>query len=105
MPPKSAREAVVRANRDRFRSVVDPLFNGHLSNAARVLGLPFSTVQAYYQHGPRRMSRDFVATLEVAERWRDEHLVKLRRLDWEADYSARKRAVLLSALASEVRRG
>ena len=50
--------------RRRFQEAIDWGFDGNLSLAARVLNMPFSTVQQYYQRGPRRVSPAVVKKID-----------------------------------------
>ena len=55
MPRKPLPKKKLAKLKRRFRELVDWAFNGNLSLAARMLEMPFSTVQQYYQKGPRRI--------------------------------------------------
>ena len=55
MPPQPLPKKTLSRLRRRFRELVDWAFDGNLSLASRVLEMPFSTVQRYYQSGPRRI--------------------------------------------------
>ena len=46
----------IRSLRLRFRLFIDEAFDGNLSMASRELKVPFTTVQRYYQVGPRQIS-------------------------------------------------
>lgn len=55
MPRKQLPRKKLAKLKRRFRELVDWAFNGNLSLAAQMLDMPFSTVQKYYQEGPRRI--------------------------------------------------
>lgn len=57
MPPKAVPKKRVALLRRRFRKLIEWAFDENLSLAARALGMPVSTVQQYYQAGPRRISK------------------------------------------------
>ena len=48
----------------RFRQLVDWAFDGNLSLASKALGMPFSTVQQYYQAGPKRISAAALSAID-----------------------------------------
>ena len=54
MPPKPLPKRALSEMRRRFRELIDWAFDGNLSMASRHLQMPFSTVQQYYDKGPRR---------------------------------------------------
>ena len=64
MPPKPLSKKRLTSLRRRFRDLIDWAFDGNLSLASRVLGMPFSTVQQYYQQGPRRMSAKTLSAID-----------------------------------------
>ena len=55
MARKALSLAKLKQLKRRFRAMVDFSFNGNLTFAADTLEMPFSTVQQYYQRGPRRI--------------------------------------------------
>lgn len=66
MPPKALPKKQLTALKRRFREIVDWVFDGNLTLASRRLDLPFSTVQKYYQHGPRRISAAALSAIDRA---------------------------------------
>ena len=64
MPPRPLPKKHLRMLRRRWRELVDWSFGGNLTMAATVLGMPFSTVQQYYQKGPRRLSAAAVKRID-----------------------------------------
>lgn len=64
MPPRRLPKKQLQALRRRWRELVDWSFDGNLTLAAAVLGMPFSTVQQYYQKGPRRISTAVVKRID-----------------------------------------
>ncbi len=64
MPPRRLPKKKLQALRRRWRQLVDWSFDGNLTMAAAVLGMPFSTVQQYYQKGPRRISTAVVKRID-----------------------------------------
>ena len=64
MPPRRLPKKHRLTLRRRWRELVDLSFDGNLTMAATVLGMPFSTVQQYYQKGPRRISAAVVKRID-----------------------------------------
>ena len=64
MPPRPLPKKHLRTLRHRWRQLVDLSFDGNLTMAATVLRMPFSTVQQYYQKGPRRISAAAVKRID-----------------------------------------
>ena len=64
MPPRAVPKKRVALLRRRFRELVEWSFNGNLSLAARALQMPVSTVQKYYQEGPRRISKEVLKRID-----------------------------------------
>ena len=64
MPPKPLPKKTRTALKKRFRDIVVWAFDGNLTLASRALGLPFSTVQKYYQFGPRRISAAALSSID-----------------------------------------
>ena len=64
MPPKPLSKKRLAGLRRRFRDVIDWAFDGNLRLASRVLGMPLSTIQQYYQQGPRRISAKTLSAID-----------------------------------------
>ncbi len=64
MPPVPLPQAQLVGLHVRFQRLVDWGFAGNLTLAAKMLGMPFSTVQKYYQLGPRRVTADALMAIE-----------------------------------------
>ena len=64
MPPRAVPKKRVALMRRRFRDLIDWAFDGNLSLAARALRMPVSTVQKYYQEGPRRISSEALERID-----------------------------------------
>ena len=67
MPPKRVAKKRVKEMRHHFREFVDWVFDGNLSLGSRVLAMSLSTVQKYYQDGPRRMSSQVIQRINDLE--------------------------------------
>ncbi len=64
MAPKRLSKKRLAGLKRRFRELVDWTFDGNLSLASKALGMPFSTVQQYYQDGPRRISAAALSAID-----------------------------------------
>lgn len=64
MPAKPVPKRKLAKLKRRFRELVDWAFDSNLTLASRVLEMPFSTVQQYYQKGPRRIDARVVKRIE-----------------------------------------
>lgn len=64
MPSRPLPKKTLTALKRRFRDIVAWAFDGNLTLASRTLGLPFSTVQKYYQYGPRRISAAALSAID-----------------------------------------
>lgn len=64
MPPKAVPKKRIALLRRRFRELIDWGFDGNFSLAARALEMPVSTVQQYYQAGPRRIGKKALGRID-----------------------------------------
>lgn len=64
MAPKPLSKKRLAGLKRRFRELVDWAFDGNLSLASKALGMPFSTVQQYYQAGPKRISAAALSAID-----------------------------------------
>ena len=64
MPPKTLPKKHLAGMKRRFRELIDWAFDGNLTLTSQILHMPFSTVQQYYQKGPRRISPQAIQRMD-----------------------------------------
>ena len=64
MAPRPLSKKRLAGLKRRFRDLIDWAFDGNLSLASKALEMPFSTVQQYYQYGPRRISASALSAID-----------------------------------------
>ena len=64
MPRKPLPRSQLARMKRNFKRLVNVVFDGNLSAAARELGMPVSTVHQYYQQGPRQISASVASRVQ-----------------------------------------